>query len=454
MDLVFDDIDLSHVEIIPVFQFESEIPTSDALGNIIFVTETKLAYVWDGSSFQPMIAGGTIGPIGPQGPKGDRGDLGAQGPPGARGPDGPAGPQGPKGDVGPIGPQGSQGPKGDTGVAGPTGPQGIQGDRGPIGAPGLQGPLGPKGDTGATGPQGPRGFTGEQGPAGSGVTIKGTLDATRPVPPAPKSGDMYIAGATVPAGGWPGGLTPNTGDGLLFEDPDWVNVGAIQGPKGDKGEPGADGRQGVDGAPGAKGDTGAQGPAGAVVPLPQDMLSSEAANAAKISAGRLYVADLGVKQVRAGLGLAGGGALSTDPELRVDIGGGLKLVANKVAVDVGTTGTQVAAGNHGHADLAKADGTTSFPALRIINDPTAELFLQVAPGGRGRIRFDGVALLQSAGVGVLAVRNVGDSGFGNLQVAAPTSADHAATKKYVDDRIVVQATQPTAPAEGSVWFQI
>jgi hypothetical protein len=38
---------------------------------------------------------------------------------------------------------------------------------------------------------------------------------------------MFIAGDTAPAAGWPGGLTPNAGDGLTFDGTSWHDVGPL-----------------------------------------------------------------------------------------------------------------------------------------------------------------------------------------------------------------------------------
>lgn len=96
---------------------------------------------------------GPAGPQGIQGPQGDPGPTGAAstvpGPAGATGPAGPEGPQGPRGADSEVpGPAGPQGPQGATGATGSQGPAGVQG------VPGVQGPQGVKGDTGDQGPIG------------------------------------------------------------------------------------------------------------------------------------------------------------------------------------------------------------------------------------------------------------------------------------------------------------
>lgn len=180
---------------------------------------------------------------------------------------------------GPTGPQGPQGLKGDKGdpqfigqVAGlPTGtvdPGTLWFDTTCVPATLPPGPPGPPGPEGHQGPAGP------QGPAGQSVTIRGTLDATNPLPGSVNAGDLFIAGSTPPPAGWPGGLTPAAGNGLVFDGSGWHDVGPVRGPagpagpagaKGDKGDPGADGAAGATGPAGpagAKGDPGIPGPAG------------------------------------------------------------------------------------------------------------------------------------------------------------------------------------------------
>lgn len=99
---------------------------------------------------------------------------------------------------------------------------------------GLQGPSGPKGDP------------------GQGISIAGTVASS----------------AALPATGAPGAIwiTADNGHGWTWSGTAWVDVGAIQGavgPKGDTGPAGPKGDIGPEGPAGAKGDTGAEGPAGA-----------------------------------------------------------------------------------------------------------------------------------------------------------------------------------------------
>lgn len=128
-------------------------------------------------STSDSVAVFNAGPAGPPGPAGDPG--GPPGPEGPQGEIGPMGPQGPPGPTGADGAAGTQGPAGATGPAGPPGPTGadstVPGPQGPQGTTGPQGPQGPKGDTGATGPQGPAGSGGglTDGVYGD-VTVSGT----------------------------------------------------------------------------------------------------------------------------------------------------------------------------------------------------------------------------------------------------------------------------------------
>ena len=239
-------------------------------------------YVWDVVGGQWVNNGSIQGPqgvpgeTGPQGPKGDQGETGPQGPQGDQGETGPkgnqgeTGPQGPKGDQGETGSQGpkgdqgetgSQGPKGDQGETGPQGPKGDQGETGPQGPKGDQGetgPQGPKGDQGETGPQGPKGAKGEDGKAFTILGYYESLSALQAAVATPEDGVAYGVGVAAPY------------DIYVWDavGKQWVNNGAIQGPKGDtgepgpqgpKGDPGDTGPQGPKGDPGDTGDKGAQG---------------------------------------------------------------------------------------------------------------------------------------------------------------------------------------------------
>lgn len=89
------------------------------------------------------------------------------------------------------------------------------------------------------GPQGEKGADGAPGKDGTGVTILGSYDslgALKAEHPTGNAGDAYLLG------------------GHLYVwdviGSDWKDVGTIQGPQGDKGEPGKDGTNGTPGKDG------------------------------------------------------------------------------------------------------------------------------------------------------------------------------------------------------------
>ena len=165
------------------------------------------------------------------------------------------GPKGDKGNTGPQGPRGTQGPQGPKGETGPRGIQGEKGDKGnaftysDFTAEQLASLKGEKGDTG---PQGPKGEQGPAGQDGTSYTVNGlysTLSALQAAHPTGIAGDAWFVG---------------TADSNVVYQWDvdkaaWVNVGALKGPKGDKGNTGNTGPQGPKGDTGA---TGSQGPKG------------------------------------------------------------------------------------------------------------------------------------------------------------------------------------------------
>lgn len=86
------------------------------------------------------------------------------------------------------------------------------------------------------GPQGEKGTDGAPGKDGTGVTILGSydsLEALKAEHPTGNAGDAYLV------------------KGHLYVwdavGADWKDVGTIQGPKGDKGEPGINGKDGTNG---------------------------------------------------------------------------------------------------------------------------------------------------------------------------------------------------------------
>lgn len=135
--------------------------------------------------------------------------------------------------LGPV--KGPEGPRGDPGPPGPTGEPGPQG---PTGSTGPRGPKGQRGDRGNPGPEGP------QGPAGKGIRILGTYNVPEDLPTTGEYGDSFLIDGDI----WSWSVS----DG-------WMNLGRVEGPKGDQGEPG------LKGDPGPKGDQGEPGPPGNAV---------------------------------------------------------------------------------------------------------------------------------------------------------------------------------------------
>ena len=152
-------------------------------------------------------------------------------------------PSGPEGSVGPEGSIGLPGPEGPEGPQGPFGPEGIQGIEGPIG---LDGPIGPGGPIGLTGDKGDSGISGPQGESGIEGTPGTSIGSIKGEYPTEE--DLNIAHPT-----------GNIGDGYLIPDSDpcsyfknlwiwddinakWVNVGRVQGPKGQEGPIGPEGK--------------------------------------------------------------------------------------------------------------------------------------------------------------------------------------------------------------------
>lgn len=193
-----------------------------------------------------------------------------------RGPQGAQGVQGPKGDPGERGPEGPQGPKGDAFAIAKTyrsveemnadyagtdvsAGQFVLIDTGDVqdednaklyvkGAESYTYLTDLSGATGLTGPQGPQGVQGPAGQDGTGVTILGsyaTEDELEAAHATGSVGDAYLVG---------GSLYVWDATGAA-----WKNVGSIQGPKGDKGDPGLKGDKGESGNPGPKGDPGVDG---------------------------------------------------------------------------------------------------------------------------------------------------------------------------------------------------
>ena len=103
-----------------------------------------------------------------------------------------------------------------------------------------------RGETGA------QGIQGEKGETGRGFKVLGyyeTADALSAGVSSPTAGDAYGVGTVEP-------YDIYIWDGINNQ---WVNNGALQGAKGEKGEPGA---TGPEGPPGVRGEQGIPGPAG------------------------------------------------------------------------------------------------------------------------------------------------------------------------------------------------
>lgn len=124
--------------------------------------------------------------------------------------------------------------------------------RGEQGEPGQPGPAGPQG---AVGPAGPRGDPGAQGETGRGFAVLGyyaTAAALAAAVQTPAAGDAYGVGSEAP-------YDIYIYDGVTNA---WVNNGALQGAKGEKGDKGETGPQGPTGPQGETGPQGKTGPQG------------------------------------------------------------------------------------------------------------------------------------------------------------------------------------------------
>ena len=106
------------------------------------------------------------------------------------------------------------------------------------------------------GPQGERGADGAPGKDGTGVTILGSyasLDELKAEHPTGNSGDSYLVNGNLYVWNTVGS--------------DWKNVGTIQGPKGDKGDPGTNGNDGTPGKDGIGWSYGRGVPSSTGVPV-------------------------------------------------------------------------------------------------------------------------------------------------------------------------------------------
>lgn len=194
---------------------------------------------------------GPQGVQGPQGPKGDKGDSikGDKGDKGDQGDQGQAGKNGAtftphisedgvlswSNDGNLVNPLAVniRGPQGQQGIQGAAGRDGQQGERGYHFTPNVtnDGVLSWTNDGNLSNPspkniRGPQGPKGDKGDVGAGLTIKGRYNSYSELVtnhPTGTPGDAYLVGADV----WY----------WAEEDAAWLNGGAFQGPKGDKGDP-------------------------------------------------------------------------------------------------------------------------------------------------------------------------------------------------------------------------
>lgn len=370
------------------------------------VTTHAARHAPDGPDPLPVIEG----PPGPQGDTGDTGPAGAQGPPGPAGADGATGPAGADGATGAQGPQGDpgpQGPKGDTGATGTTGAQGATGPTGPQGDPGTQGPQGLAGPPGATGAQGPKGDTGAQGPAGA----DGAPGATGP------KGDTGAPGTT-----------------------------GAQGPKGDPGVQGIQGPQGPTGATGATGPAGADAVLSSALPtiIVPGVASSPGSGAGAPHDDHTHGIAVGTA---ANTVCVGNDARLSDtraPKTHA----GTHVPGGADAIPAGTTSTTFCIGNdarlsdtrtpktHGSTHLgngsdAIASATSGVAGLMSGADKTAHdsntTKLAGIEAGAQVTSFARVAAALA-----LATTDVSINLRKITSLAAPTAANDAATKAYVD----------------------
>jgi hypothetical protein len=165
---------------------------------------------------------------------------------------------------------------------------GEMGSPGAPGKPGRDGPAGPAG-IGIDGEDGVDGFP-VPGPAGTPGTpgTPGTTGASGPVGPAFFwQGDPGEDGWPIPGNQGIQGVTGNPGvsgqPGFSIDGEDGQDGMAVPGVPGPQGTPGANGTNGTNGANGLAGpaifltaDDGEEGQPGPVVPLPTDVVKSDA----------------------------------------------------------------------------------------------------------------------------------------------------------------------------------
>lgn len=393
---------------------EADLPTTASQGDTYVVDTTGNAWSWSDTDAAFVDVGkiqgpqGEIGPQGPAGIPGIQGEVGPQGPAGADGKNGLPGKDGIDGAVGPQGPAGAVGPQGEVGPAGAdgaVGPQGPKGDTGEQGLTGADGPQGEQGIPGADGAQGPKGDTGAEGPQG----IQGEV--------GPK-GDI---GNTGPQG----------------------EIGPA-GPKGDQGDIGP---QGPQGDVGPKGDQGDQGIPGLGITF-QGRVATVADLPATATQGDMYIVN---ETGDAWIWDNGVGAFENAGPL---VGPTGPQGETGAAGAVGPEGPQGPAGPTAVSVDADNTATLGTDGLLYVGKPTG--YLPTAGGdmtGPINVKGDGaVAFMMDNGFNFQAVLTSTALRYGTKSVLgftendvvatvpfrvipAPTTAEHATNKKYVDDAI-------------------
>jgi hypothetical protein len=301
-------------------------PSGNVAGDGYITNNDGHLWVWGGSSWSDVgVVRGPTGPTGATGLTGATGTAGAQGatgPTGASGAVGPTGPQGAAGAVGATGPTGAAGAVGATGPTGLRGATGNTGATGATGATGLTGPTGPSGPQGAQGIQGVQGVQGVPGPTvvsadAGNMAVLGS-DSRIYVPTVTGTGAEEVAiQSALP-----------TDSGLeLWVDPN-ATAGVTNLPHSSlSGLAGDDHPQYLNTA---RGDARylplAGGTLTGQLALPAPSGASNAARKADVDA-------VAARQVIAGNGLIGGGALTADRTINVGAGQGISVAADLIALD-------------------------------------------------------------------------------------------------------------------------
>jgi hypothetical protein len=357
----------------------ADLPTGAIQGDTYVVEENGNAYSWSEADSQYIDIGKIVGPQGPQGepgPAGADGKTGLEGPVGKQGEQGEPGPAGPAGADGADGAQGPKGDQGEQGIAGADGAQGPKGDTGAEGPQGIQGDVGPKGDIGNTGPQGEVGPVGPKGDQGD----IGPAGPQGEVGPKGDQGDQGVPGLGITFQGrvaTVGDLPATAAQGDMYivsETGDaWVWANDV----------GAFENAGpIVGPTGPQGEAGAAGPTGPEGPQ----------------------------------GLPGPTAVSAD--------------ADNTAV-LGTDGLLYVSKPTGFLPLA--GGTMTG---QIVADPATGVKLSTSTEIRKGATLTDIALM-SGGSTKLNIGSTFSESFTPLKLplAAPSDNQHAANKKYVDDKV-------------------